>query len=94
MPLLFSIIALVFATTAAPAQQGTTIIHAGSIIAEAGSPARGASMITVRDGRIVNIAEGHQAASEGAELVDRSSHIILPGLIEIHPHLSGSPGGD
>lgn len=91
---LLSVIALLFAATAAPAQEGTTVIHAGSVITEAGSPARGASTITVRDGQIVSIADGHQPAGEGAELVDLSDHTVLPGLIEMHSHLGGNPGGD
>ncbi|MEO1170294.1 MAG: amidohydrolase family protein [Pseudomonadota bacterium] len=91
---LLSVIALLFAATPAPAQEGTTVIHAGSLITEAGGPARGASTITVRGGQIVSIADGHQAAGDGAELVDLSDRTVLPGLIEMHSHLGGNPGGD
>ncbi|QLC25289.1 amidohydrolase family protein [Parasphingopyxis algicola] len=91
---LFSIFILLFAATTASAQEGTTIIHAGRVITEAGTPARGAATIAVRDGRIVSIADGHVAPTDGATLVDLSGHTVLPGLIEMHSHLGGDPGGD
>lgn len=91
---LFSILVLLFTATTASAQEGTTVIHAGRVIAEAGTPARGASTITVRDGRIASITDGHVAPADGATLVDLSGHTVLPGLVETHSHLGGNPGGD
>ena len=91
---LFLIIAMLGSATAASAQQGMTVIHAGSVITEAGMPGRGASTITIRDGRIIGIVDGHQPASEGAELIDLTEHTVLPGLIDMHTHLSINPDGD
>src|SRR3546814_6524866 len=55
-------------TTPLAAQAPTrTVIHAGHLLAEPGKPARGASTIIVEDGRILSIADGHQAAGRSEE---------------------------
>lgn len=72
----------------------TTIIYAGHVITDANKPAEGPSTVTVTDGRIVSIAPGRAAAPEGAEIVDLGGKTLLPGLIDLHVHLTGDPGGD
>lgn len=79
---------------ASPAFADTQIIHAGRVITEAGKPALGQTTITVTDGRIVSLAPGFSPAPVGVELIDLSSKTVLPGLIDMHVHLSGDPGGD
>ncbi|MXO69726.1 metal-dependent hydrolase family protein [Pelagerythrobacter marinus] len=79
---------------AAPALAQTIVIHAGAVVTDALSDPRGPSTITVADGRIVSIEGGHQPAPEGAEAVDLSDRTVLPGLIDLHVHLTGDPGGD
>src|SRR3546814_7052366 len=76
-------------TTPLAAQAPTrTVIHAGHLLAEPGKPARGASTIIVEDGRILSIADGHQAAGPGATLIDLKDKYVLPGLIDSHVHLT------
>ena len=79
---------------AAPALADTTVIHAGSVIADASGEPSGPSTITVEDGRIVSIVAGHGAAPAGAEVVDLRTKTVVPGLIDLHVHLTGDPGGD
>ncbi len=71
-----------------------TIIHAGRLITDASVAPRGASTITITDGRITAIADGFQPAPAGATLVDQRSRTVLPGLIDLHVHLSSNPSGD
>jgi imidazolonepropionase-like amidohydrolase len=71
-----------------------TIVHAGRLITDASRPAQGPSTIVVRDGRIESVTQGLQPAPAGARLVDLSNRTVLPGLIDMHVHLSGDPGGD
>ena len=78
---------------AAPAAE-TIVIHAGRLIADASQRPRGPSTITVVGGRIQSVADGHQAAPAGARLIDLSNRTVLPGLIDMHVHLAGDPGGD
>jgi len=86
----FSLMLLV----AAPAAAETVVIHAGRLIADASRPAQGPSTITIVDGRIRSVTAGLTPAPQGARLIDLSSRTILPGLIDMHVHLSGDPGRD
>ncbi|MEP6393766.1 MAG: amidohydrolase family protein, partial [Alteripontixanthobacter sp.] len=70
--------------------QKTTVIHAGSVITDASAAPRGPSTITVTDGRIVSIVDGHQGRAD----VDLDGKTVLPGLIDLHTHLSGDPSGE
>jgi imidazolonepropionase-like amidohydrolase len=72
----------------------TTVIYAGRVITDADKPALGASTITVTDDRIVSIVEGRAPAPADAEIVDLGDKTLLPGLIDLHVHLTGDPGGD
>jgi imidazolonepropionase-like amidohydrolase len=72
----------------------TQILHAGRVITDAAQPALGPSTITVTDGRIVSITAGHQAAPAGVKVIDLKTKTVLPGLIDMHVHLSSDPGGD
>lgn len=82
------------AFAAAPALAETIVIHAGAVVTDAESDPRGPSTITVTDGRIVSIADGIQPAPAGAEVVALTDKTVLPGLIDLHVHLTGDPGGD
>ncbi|WP_422061773.1 amidohydrolase family protein [Sphingopyxis sp.] len=72
----------------------TTIIYAGRVITDASKPAAGPSTITVTDDRIISITPGRSAAPADAEVVDLGEKTLLPGLIDLHVHLTGDPGGD
>jgi imidazolonepropionase-like amidohydrolase len=77
--------------------QGTTIIHAGALLAVPGqAPAENQSII-VQGGRIVAIHEGFaQAADIQADgeirIIDLSGQFVMPGFIDLHVHLSGQSG--
>ncbi len=79
---------------ATPALADTTVIHVGSVLTDAGSAPTGPATITVTDGRIVSIVDGFTPTPEGAEMVHLADHTVLPGLIDLHTHLSGDPSGE
>ncbi|NNC72430.1 MAG: amidohydrolase family protein [Sphingomonadaceae bacterium] len=94
------LLAMLAFTVAAPAAaqdaadpEPLTLIHAGQLLTEAGLPIRGASTIFVRGSRIEAIEDGHVSRS-GAEYLDYSNFTVLPGLIDLHTHISGDPGRD
>ena len=80
--------------TAAPAIAQTTVIHADGIVTDAGAQARGKVTVTVTDGRIVSVEDGWQGVPAGAEMVHLEGKTLVPGLIDLHTHLSGDPSGE
>lgn len=91
-------IAALLAATPLAAQTETpgaqvSYIHAGALLARPGEAPRGPSTIIVRDGKIVEIRDGHITPEGGAALIDLKDRFVLPGLIDMHVHLWGI-GGD
>lgn len=78
----------------APAMADTVVIHAGSLLRDAASDPSGPATITVVDGKIQAVADGTLPAPAGARVIDLPGKTVLPGLIDLHVHLSGDPGGD
>jgi imidazolonepropionase-like amidohydrolase len=78
---------------AAPTLAETVAIRAGSVLTDAATDATGPATIIVTDGRIVSITPGHGAVTADRE-IDLKAKTVLPGLIDLHTHLTGDPGGD
>ena len=72
----------------------TSVIYAGRLLADADGGTSGPATITVTDGRITGVTAGRQPAPEGAIVHDLSGKTLLPGLIDLHVHLTGDPGND
>lgn len=89
-----TILAVMLAGVAAPALADTTVIHAGSVITDAAAQPSGPMTIIVEDGRIGSIAPGLNSYEGADNFVDLSDKTLLPGLIDLHVHLTGDPGGD
>ena len=81
------------AVMAAPLAAETVAIRAGSVITDAAGDPTGPATIIVADGKIVSITPGHGAVAADRE-IDLASKTVLPGLIDLHTHLTGDPGGD
>ena len=76
-------------TSAAYAE--TFAIQAGQLIVDAGQPARGASTVIVENGRVKSIESG-AVAPAGATVVDLRSKTVMPGMIDVHVHLTFKAG--
>ncbi len=87
-------VAALLASVATPALAETTIIHADAVVVDAASPVRGPSTVIVTDGKIVSIEDGFVGGPEGAKMVHLADKTLVPGLIDLHVHLTGDPGGD
>ena len=69
----------------------TYAIQAGHLIVDAAQPARGASTVIVDNGRITRIDSGFTAPA-GAIVVDERARTVMPGLIDVHVHLTMNSG--
>ena len=82
------------ATALAVASAGhaeTYAIQAGHLIVDAAQAARGASTVIVENGRIARIESGFTAPA-GAIVVDERSRTVLPGMTDVHVHLTDTSG--
>jgi imidazolonepropionase-like amidohydrolase len=86
-------IAALSVAVALPSAAETVIIHAGKVLDVPGNPARGATTITVTDGKIVSLENGFKAAGRNVRVIDLKDSYVLPGLIDAHVHLTSDSGG-
>jgi imidazolonepropionase-like amidohydrolase len=73
-------------SAAAPA---ATLIHAGRVIDGVSDAAKTNQTVVVDKGRITAIEPGFRAPVAGDRVVDLKSGTLLPGLFDMHVHLSG-----
>lgn len=91
----FAIIAATLLSgVATPALGETFAIQAGAVVTDANAAVRGPSTVIVTDGRITAIEDGAVAGPAGATVVDMRGKTLVPGLTDLHVHLTGDPGGD
>ena len=69
----------------------TYAIQAGHLIVDAAQPERGASTVVVTNGHITRI-DGGFTAPAGAIVVDQRNRTVLPGMTDVHVHLTGNAG--
>ena len=74
------------APVATPVAEAVTVIHAGTLLAEPGKPARRNATIIVRGRTIAEVRDGF-VDMPGARVVDLRTATVLPGLIDSHVHL-------
>jgi imidazolonepropionase-like amidohydrolase len=76
---------------AATAHAETFAIQAGHVIVDAAQPARGNSTVIVDNGRIARIDSGFTAPA-GAIVVDERARTVMPGMTDVHVHLTQTSG--
>src|SRR5439155_21907469 len=83
------VLALVGGSIAAPSPSGaqTIGVKAARLIDGRGGPPLGAAMVRITGERIVEVA-ATMAVPAGATVMDLGSATLLPGLIDLHTHLT------
>ncbi|HEX8256129.1 MAG TPA: amidohydrolase family protein [Allosphingosinicella sp.] len=82
------------AAAQAPAQNGITVIHAGTLLDRPGKAPRRNATITVQAGKILSVQDGFAQPPAGAAVIDLRDRFVLPGLIDSHVHLSSDRAGN
>jgi imidazolonepropionase-like amidohydrolase len=77
------------------ASSSDTVVHAGFLLVDPRQPVLRERSIVVRGGRIESIRPGFVEVP-GARTIDLRQAFVLPGLIDLHVHLTTTPapGGD
>lgn len=73
--------------------QAATVIHAGQAFTSTSEKLTGPISIVVDGNTITRVEKGHITVGEGDTLVDLSDSVVLPGLMDMHVHLSFQQGG-
>lgn len=89
-----ALLATVGLALAAPSFAATQAILVGNLIPDAATGPTGPAVIMVEDGRIKEIRRGNDVQYQADAVIDLSTKTVLPGLIDLHVHLTGDPGGD
>ncbi len=79
-----AICALVFAGSA----DAATLIHAGRLIDGVSDAVRERVTIVVEGNRIMVVEPGFRAATAGDEVIDLGAATVMPGLLDMHVHLT------
>ena len=75
---------------AGPAAQDVVVVRAGRLVDPATGRVAPASLL-IQDGRIAAVGPIDMAAPAAARIVDLSHETVLPGLIDVHVHLTANP---
>jgi len=83
--------AIVAAMTAGAASAKTVAVTADRLLDVKTGKYLDKPMVVITDGRVASVGMAGDAAPKGAERVDLPGVTLLPGLIDMHVHLTSSP---
>jgi imidazolonepropionase-like amidohydrolase len=75
-------------TLSTPVLAGESWIRCGGLVDVAEGRTLGAHTVVVSEGRFGELRRGHPQPADGVELIDLGSLTCLPGLMDMHTHLS------
>lgn len=70
------------------ATEGRTLLHAGRLIDGLGNAPVTERTVVVEGNRIVAVERGYRAPEGSDRVVDLTGHTLMPGLIDMHVHLT------
>lgn len=87
-----------WAQTGAARPAPTTVVHAGQLLAVPGQPPLVPGTLVIADGKVKDVRPGRLSAAElglapeAVRTIDLSSSFVMPGFIDLHVHLTSTPG--
>jgi imidazolonepropionase-like amidohydrolase len=82
-------VAVALALLVGATAQSATLIHAGRVIDGVSDTPKTDQTVVVDGGKIVAIEPGFRAPAAGDRVIDLKTGTLLPGLFDMHVHLSG-----
>jgi imidazolonepropionase-like amidohydrolase len=82
----FAVLLAFAAAMPAAAQDATTVIHTSKLLDGKGAAMSNADIVVV-NGRITRVGPA-AAVPKGARVIDLRGRTVLPGLIDVHSHLT------
>ena len=90
-----AIVLAALAPWAAAASAEPTVAFVGGMVMPVTSPPIPAGTVVVAGGRIIAVGPAATTAvPEGAERIDVTGKVLIPGLVDTHSHIGGGSGGD
>jgi imidazolonepropionase-like amidohydrolase len=83
--------AALVALAAGTAQAKTVVVRAAHMIDVLAGKRVDNAQVVVTDGRITAVGKAGDAVPAGADVIDLGPRTLLPGLIDMHVHLTGDP---
>ncbi len=95
MRTLFSLTLLAITQLAcAAAGQSTPVAFTGVHLIPVAGPEIDDGVLVIQDGRIVAVGGADTSVPEGAEIIDGTGKVLMPGLVDTHSHIGDPWGGD
>ena len=88
------LIALFVASLIGGAAQAATLIHAGRVIDGVADTPKTNQTVVVEGGKITAIENGFRAPAAGDRVIDLKNGTLLPGLFDMHVHLTSEYSRD
>ncbi len=82
------LIAAIGLLSASASATATTWIHAGKLIDGVSDRVQSEKTLVVEAGRIIAVRSGYEEPDVGVTLVDLREYTVMPGLMDMHTHLS------
>jgi imidazolonepropionase-like amidohydrolase len=87
----FGAITIGLAVAAAPADAKTVVVRAAHMVDVLAGRTVDNVQVVITDGRIAAVDKAGDAVPAGGETIDLGARTLVPGLIDMHVHLTGDP---